>query len=176
MIEINYIDENTVELNGALQVTDRGGKLSVKLLTTPTSKWVDNAGKKLNTSAGMTLPTRAVDPYEGVFESQDSITNDPHRYKTSWRRYTVKDSTLRAVNKVYDETWEDFQFSKGDKRDLAKIVVKLIRDAYGRNEIYRLGGRAVNVKNTGAFDRYNLVEIFQWVALMDGVISEPVLG
>lgn len=176
-ITVNFVGENVVEIPGAVRVTDLGGgEIKIKLLTNPNATWVDQDHKKIPSGTGLTIGGKP-DPFVGVFEGSDEWRDDPHSYLNG-SRMSIKESTLRATNRVYNEySWwgTHADFRKGSKKDLAKIVRHLIRDGKGRDEVYRLGGKAVTFYKNGSFDRYSLVELFELAALYDRVIDTPIL-
>src|SRR5215213_8389473 len=48
---------------------------------------------------------RPADPYDGVFDVNDSFRYDPHHYVNGNNYYYIKDSVKRATEKVYSDTW-----------------------------------------------------------------------
>ena len=181
-IEVNIVDENTVEIPGAVRVKDNGnGRVVITLLTTPTNKWTDHStGRIVPSNVHMALDTGSKrtyhdDAYDGLFSVNDNWDYDPHKYANG-SKMSIAESVARATDRVYGETWMNYPMSRGNKKDLAKLVHKLIKKGHGRNEVYRLGGRAKNLKETGQFGREKLPRLFELVALQDRLINEPVLG
>jgi hypothetical protein len=175
---------NKVIIPGAVEVTDLGhGEISIKLLTTPDKKWVDQKYNRVPSNTGMTFRGHRFSgetvpsAFEYLFDVHDNWSMDPHKYLNG-SKMTIAESVTRATNRVYDDTawWGTYSsLDKGDKKDLARIVKKIIRDGHGRDEVYRLGGKAKTLRKEG-FGKYSLVKLFELAALYDRVITEPVLG
>lgn len=180
-IEVHIIDENTVRIPGAVEIKELGsGRISVKLLTTPISKWVDNHTTNL-VPAGTTMgiPAGAKNYEVGAYDfltGADGYNKDLHSYANGNNYLSISESTTRATERIYHTTWGGYEWlTKGEKKDLARIVHALIKKSVGRDEAYRLAGRAKNLKDTGQFKSNTLVNIMQWAALMDGKIETPVI-
>lgn len=195
-IRMLQVDENTVIVNDAIKITDSEKGLALKFLTTPTSKWVGPEGRipseagvifpkpSIHSVATINRPVEAVqavtksttDPYDGVFDDSDSYEYDPHKYVNGNNYYYIKESVKRATEKVYGERWGSFLRARsGGKNDLAKVVRQFIVNGEGRDQVYRYAGKAKNLSANSSLSNYSLVELMQWVALLDGVLSEPVL-
>jgi hypothetical protein len=178
MITVNFIDNDTVEIPGAVRVQDRGnGQISIKLLTSPLSSWVDQNKNKVPYGASFTVGA-GEGAFENLFDVEDNWNMDPHTY-VNGNKMSIAESVTRATDKVYDDNnwWGAYtDYNKGNKKDLAHIVYVLIKDAVGRNEVYRLGARAATMWESGTFDRYTLVDLFQLQALLDGLIDSPVFN
>jgi hypothetical protein len=162
-------------------VRDEGnGQISIKLLTQPNRSWVDNRYGKVPDGASMTFAGRRnylPGAYDGLFDTNDYIRRDPHSYLNG-NTMSISESVTRATDRVYSNSgwWGVYDDdAKGEKKDLAKVVKKIIKDGKGRDEVYRLGGKAKSLRKDG-FGRYSLVKLFELAALLDGTISEPVLG
>jgi hypothetical protein len=186
-IEINLVDENTLEVNDALRIVDSADGLKVTLLKTPTQAWASNRGGVLNGPAGLTVPTESrkftlTAPRKSGYRSmglpstRDDIDLDPHYYANGNNGLSVAESTSRAVNRLFYTTWSDYTAEEcGDPDDIGKVVRLLIKGNKGRDYVYALGGRVKNLKDSGSFTRYTLAELLQWSAIMDKAIDAPVL-
>lgn len=180
-ININMVDKDTVILNDVLRIKDGPNGLQVKFLTTPGSKWVDNAGNGVPSGGTVEYPTRSWATLAGQPATQvaspgtDALTYDPHYYRNGNNGLTVAESARRVVERLYYQTWGNFTpDATGEPDDINKVVRELIRNNKGRDYAYTLGGRVKNMKEGKGFDSYTCAEVFQWAALMDGAIEKPV--
>lgn len=187
-------NENDIEIPGAVRVKKRpDGTVAITLLADPNKRWVGREGATVPAGSGFTvggtpgIKNYMVGAYAGVFTEGDAVAVDGHYYANGNNRLSIAESTTRACERVYHETWGDYARrynssyalktadERGSKTDLAKIVRKVILNGHGRDEVYRLAGRAKNLKESGGFPRYTLVELFQLSALLDGKLKAPVV-
>jgi hypothetical protein len=93
--------------------------------------------------------------------------DDPYDYITGVRGLSIASSADRAVVKIQEDIWTTYgPHSIGDENELFDVCGKLLEQGVGRNYLYRLAGRAKNIRKP--FSPTSLTTIFKHLAAIDG--------
>lgn len=135
------------------------------------------------TSIGYMLTSEASMAVVGNISDQQAPTSEPEYDKTYYyggdNYLTLEESSEKAIYKVYDEIWQDFNDDEtGDIDALFDLMSEpaqtLIKTGeHGRQDVYKLAGRLKTLFNDGFFTGVPLAYVFKGVVEGNITLPEP---